>query len=146
MTHFSENETPVVSCDALLVQSIRIYREVGELYQSMHNQLSDTSIFQAQATVENIRTLLQDARDIDNLIAESLGPDAFFSEATEELLAKRRASLSSLQLANKNVTGRAENAKSFLRHEITGISTNRQAIKGYKPVATERKNIVRSFF
>jgi PPE-repeat protein len=146
MTHFSENETPVVSCDALLVQSIRIYREVGELYQSMHNQLSDTSIFQAQATVENIKTLLQDALDIDSLIAESLGPDVFFSEATEELLAKRRASLSSLQLANKNVAGRAENAKSFLRHEITGISTNRHAIKSYKPVEMESKNIVRSFF
>jgi hypothetical protein len=146
MTYFSEKETPVISCNALLVQSIRIYREVGELYQSMHNQLSDTSIFKTQATVETIKTLLRDARDIDGLIAESLGPHAFYSQATEELLAKRRASLSSLQLANKDVAGRAENAKTFLRHEITDMSTNRQAMKGYKPVETERKTIVRSFF
>jgi hypothetical protein len=146
MAHFSASETPAVSCNALLIQSIRIYREVGELYRSMHNQLSDTSIFKARATVATIQTLLRDARDIDVLIAENLGPNGFFSEATEELLAKRKASLGSLQLANRDIAGRAENAKSLLRHEIAGMSTNRQAIKGYKPVEAERKNIVRNFF
>lgn len=146
MAQFLENASPAISCNALIIQSIRIYREVGEFYQSMHNQLSDTSILQAQVTVENINTLLRDARELDILIAGNLATMASFSEATKELLAKRAELLSQLHHANSGVAGRAKNAQSLLRHEITGMSTNRQAIKGYKPVETERKNIVRSFF
>ena len=146
MAQFLENDIPVISCNALLIQSIRIYREVGELYQSMHNQLSDTSIFKAQTTVESINSLLEDAHELDILIAGSFVTIASFSEVTQELLAKRAELLSQLHQANTGVAGRAKNAQSLLRHEITGMSTNRQAIKGYKPVETERRNMVQSFF
>lgn len=146
MAHFSDYDSPALSCNALLVRSIQIYREIGELYQSMHNQLSDTSIFKARTTVESINNLLQDARELDILIAGSFETIASFSEATKELLAQRAEQLSRLQLANSGLAGRAKNAQSLLRHEITGMSTNRYAIKGYKPVETERKNIVRSFY
>lgn len=145
MAH-SENEMPEVSCNGLLIQSIQIYQEIEELYQLVKNQLSKALMVKAQETLELLQTLLQDARNIDNRVAESLNLIVSFPHSTEDLLKTRGELLSRLSLANKNVAGRAENAKSLLRHEILSMSNNRNAIKGYKPVETERKNIIQNFF
>lgn len=146
MTNFSENELPVVSCNALLTQSIRTYLEIDELYLVMKNELSHASMVKAQATLELLQTLLEDARNIDNLVTESLKLIVTTPDSTEELLERRRELLDRLNSTNKNVAGRAENAKSLLRHEIISISNNRNAIKGYKPIEAERKNIIQNFF
>lgn len=146
MTNFSENEMSEVNCNTLLIQSIRIYREIDELYQLVKNQLSKALMVKAQATLEILQTLLQDARNIDNRVAENLKLLDSLSHSTEELLITRGELLNSLSLANKNVAGRAENAKALLRHEILSMSNNRNAIKGYKPVEAERKNIIQNFF
>jgi flagellar hook-associated protein FlgK len=146
MAHFAENETLATSCNALLVKSTLIYQEIGELYQSMQNELSNTTVLKAHATVKTLNILLEDGRTIDNLIAEQLKGLASFAESTEDLLAKRDELLNKLYNDNINIVGRAENVKSLLRHEITTMSTNRNAMKGYKPVDTDRKSIVRNFF
>jgi hypothetical protein len=145
MAHYTENETLATSCNGLLVKSIRVYQEIDELYQSMQNELSNTSAVKAHATVENLNTMLADGRSIDSLITERLKSLASFPQSTEDLLGKRDELLNSLYKANKSVVVRAENAKSLLRHEITTMSTNRNAMKGYKTAAPDRQSIVKSF-
>lgn len=146
MAQFIKDTTPATSCIALLVKSIRIYQEIGNLYQSMQNELSNTSVNKAQTTVDALNTLLVAARTVDSLISLDLETTTDFSETISKLLDKRDDLLTKLQDANKKVVVRVENVKSLLRHEITGMSTNRNAIKGYKPVQNDRKNIVKNFF
>lgn len=146
MTSFSEHDMPAVSCNGLLTQSIRTYQEIDELYQVMKNELSNVLTGKAQATIERLQTLLEVARDIDKRVAESLKFIVPFPHSTKELLKRREELLNGLFLTNKNIAGSAENAKSLLRHEITSMSNNRNAIKGYKPVEAERKNIIQNFF
>jgi hypothetical protein len=146
MTDFSENETPMTSCDTLLIQSIRIYQEMETLYHSMQNSFSNTSVPKAQATAVNINNLLQDAINTDSLIAECLNTNISLPESTRDLIGKREELLSRLYQVNKRVTAKADNVKALLRHEINGMSTNRHAMKGYKPIVDETQSIVRNFF
>lgn len=146
MAHIIENETSAAKCHALLRQSIEMYQEIETLYQAIHEELANTSVARAQASMEILNTLLLDARNIDMLIGERVHGAHSFPEATEKLFASRADVLHRALQANKRVTDRAENAKALLRHEITTMATNRLAMKGYKPVETERKSIVRSFF
>ncbi len=146
MVHFADNETLVTSCNALLVKSILMYQEIGECYQSMQHEISNTTLVKADAIVDTVDTMLRESKTNDILIAESLKKLAVFPDSTEDLLGKRATLLHNLSNANKCIVDRAENAKFLLRHEITNMSTNRNAMKGYKPVETDRKNIIRNFF
>lgn len=146
MAHFLDNETSAAKCHALLRQSIEIYQEIETLYQSIEDELADTSVARAQVSMGTLNTLLLDAQNIDTLIGISTHGASHFSEVTEKLFAARADLLHRVHQANKRLTDRAENAKALLRHEITTMATSRTAMKGYKPVETERKNIVRNFF
>jgi hypothetical protein len=146
MGHSKEDTAPAASCDALLVKANRIYLEIETVYQTMENDLSATSALQVSQTVGTLNDLLQNAQTIDSLVAEGLKNEPGLSEATSLLLGKREEILKRLCHNNKNMTTRAANVKSLLRHEIASLSTNHNAIKGYKPAGTERKYIIRDSF
>ncbi|GAB6192637.1 hypothetical protein [Desulfocastanea catecholica] len=146
MAHSRENETSAAKCHLLLRQSIEMYQKIETLYQSIQEELANTSVARVQANMETLNTLLLDVQKIDTLIGERVHGAPSFPEATEKLFAARADVLHRVHQANKRLTDRAENAKALLRHEITTMAINRQAMKGYKPVETERTSIVRSFF
>ncbi len=135
-----------MSCDALLEKSIRIYQEIGLLYQSMSNELSNTSISNAHTTIEKVEILLRDAGTLDSFIAEALNTVESPAGSTTDLLATRYRVIADISTANKQIACRAENSKSLLRHEIAATARNRNAIKCYKPVENGRTSIIRNYF
>ncbi len=146
MGNFIIDTTPAASCDALLVKANRIYLEIETLYQSMQQDLSVTSILKVMQTVGTLNALLQDAQTIDNLVADTLGTISVLPESTSNLLAERNKIRQKLSQENLHIVSRANNVKSLLQHEITALSTNHNAIKGYKSVGRERRHIIRDSF
>lgn len=146
MATYATNGTSEKSCNALLENSICVYQEIETIYQSMQNDLAATSVLQVMKIVDNLNSLQQKAQNIDDLIAEHLKTQTTLTESTEILLGKKEQLIKKLYNTNKIVVNRAENAKSFLQHEIASMSTNRKAIKGYSPVEPEGKGIVSNYF
>ncbi len=146
MADLIENEQLDIDCDALLVKSIRIYQEIDKHYTLIQNELSNTSVYKACAAMDSLGPLLAESRNIDSLIAEGLRNQAILPASTTDLLAEREAMLANLYHANRRIESRAQNFKSLLQHDIRTLSTTQNAMKGYKPADTGRKNIFRNCY
>lgn len=141
-----EKMPPTPFCDSLLMESCRIYQELERLYEDILGAISDTNVSSVEKTTAPLTGLLQDAFRIDSAIAKHLGPLAKLAESTHTLLQQREDTLRRLHLSNRTLVNKAENIQSLVRHEIVDMAKNRSALKGYKPVETERTNIIRSSF
>lgn len=141
-----EAQGTAVCCEALLEQVIRLYLEIEMHYQTMQNDLSANSTLQAMQTVGNINTLLHEAQAIDSLVADALNNAPGLSASLSTLLEKRGELLNKIYQRNSNITLRAKNVQSLLRHEITSLSTSHKAISGYRAPGTDRKNIICAAF
>lgn len=141
-----KNETPAARCDVLLRDANRIYQEIEKLYQEVMGTLSGTSLDKVEKTVHALNVLQNDVHTIDGLIAENLAAAPHLAESTKILLGKRDEILRRLHSTNRTLVHKAENIKSLVRHELITMTKNRNALKGYKPVETERRSIVRNSF
>ncbi len=146
MVHVAEIIPMETHVDTLLSKSLELYQEVETLYQSIPTDMSPHAILKVMRMVGTMNALLQEAREIDNQITESLDTGAILSEATEARLKKRDEILKRLYRDNQSITKRAENVKSLLHHEISSLSTGHHAIKGYKQAGADRQYIVRDSF
>lgn len=146
MAPYAINELSEKSCNALLENSICIYQEIESIYQSMQNDLSATSVLQVTKIIGHLNSLQHEAQNVDDIIAKHLKTQTTLTESTKVLLGKKQQLIKRLYNTNKIIVNRAENAKSFLQHEISSMSTNRKAIQGYRPVDSEGKGIVSNYF
>ena len=138
--------TQAATCDALLIKSNRIYREIETVYQRLIDDLSGTKSENVKLATDSLNVLFKNAHTIDGMIAESLGQIPIFSESTKMLLGQRDALLTILHQNNRHLAKKAENVKALLRHEITTMSKNRTALNGYNNLNTENKSIIRHAF
>lgn len=132
--------------ELLLEKSIEIYQEIGSLYQYLQNNLSDQSTTKVHQTLATLNSRFLDAKDIDYQIAVCINIGDHLPASTTSLLNKREEALQKLFQANRETKDRVESVKSLLGHEIGTLSTNRTAIKGYKPAEAEKRSIVRNAF
>lgn len=147
MIHFANSETMhTETCDALLLKSINNYQNINTLYQDMQNDLSGRSCNKVQQTLETLKSLFKQSYTVECQIAESINQISPLSNSTKALLDQREEILHSLVQANQQTKDKIESVKSLLRYDINNLSTNRNALQGYKPIATERKIIVRNTF
>lgn len=137
---------PIAQSDALLVKSIDIYQDICTLYYNLQGDLSDQSTTKVHQTLETLNSRFQDAQDIDYQIAVCIDIGQDLPVSTTSLLRKREEMLQKLFQANRDTKNRVESVKSLLGHEIATMSTNRTAIKGYKPAEVEKRNMVRNAF
>jgi len=134
--------TQAATSEALLIKSNRIYREIEIIYQ----QLTGNLVGNVELATDTLNTLFKNALTIDDLISERLGQNEAVTDSAKKLLRQREELLTSLHQNNRHLAQKAENIKSLLRHEITTLATNQNALRSYKPVDTERKGIVRHAF
>ncbi|HBG20961.1 MAG TPA: hypothetical protein DDY32_17275 [Desulfobulbaceae bacterium] len=138
--------TSTRTCDALLMEACKTYREIEKLYAAVLGAISDVS----PTSVDNVRAsltvLLRDAYTFDSAISEKLGMASELAESTKALLQQREDILRQLHRCNRTLVNKAENIQSLIRHEINGMSKNRSALKGYKPVEAKKKSIIRNSF
>lgn len=146
MDNFAKIETPAAHCEALLREANRIYLEIGALYQNVMGALSVASLEQVEKTVNVLNGLQKDVHSIDSLIAKNLELNLHPAESTQVLLDMRDDILRQIHGTNRTLVHKAENIKSLVRHELINMTKNRNALKGYKPVETERRSIVRNSF
>ena len=147
MVHFANRDTlHAETCNAMLIKSIKIYEEINTLYQYIQNELSDRSSNKVQQTIETLKSLFTQAHTVDCQIDESINNISPLAGSTKTLLGQREEVLRSLVQANQETKDKIENTKSLLQHDIKSLSTNRKAIQGYKPIATEKRSIVRNTF
>jgi hypothetical protein len=140
-------EAPLTAqSEKLLMKSISIYQEIHSLYHHLQNDLSDQSTIKMHQTLANLNARFQDAQNIDYQIAVCIDIGEDLPDSTTSLLAEREAALKKLFQANRDTKKRVESVKCLLGHEIAAMSTNRTAIKGYKPVEAETRVIVRNAF
>lgn len=143
---YPTDTTQAATCDALLIKSNRIYREIEKVYRHIIEDLSGSKPEHLQLVTDSLNTLYKNAHTIDDMITISLGQNTTFSEATKMLLGQRGALLASLHQTNRYLTQKAGNVKALLRHEITIMSKNRTALNGYKNFDTENRSIIRHSF
>lgn len=146
MANFSEYQTTTEQCDALLIRVNLLYREIETHYQDICHELRDISLDTVERTAESLDTLEKEARTVDSLLAECLRSTHRLAESTKAHLSERAEILQRLHRSNRQLVTKAENTQALLRHELASMANNRNALKGYKPVETERKSIVRDFF
>ncbi len=146
MANFSEYTTSTEQCDALLIRVNQIYREIETLYQNIHHKLRGATVDTVQKTADLLDILEKEAQAVDTLVAERLRSTHRLAESTKAHLSERSEILQRLHRSNRQLVAKAENTQALLRHELAGMAKNRNALKGYKPVETERKSIVRDFF
>jgi flagellar hook-associated protein FlgK len=146
MRDFAENATPAAQCDAMLREINRIYQEIETLYQSMMHDMVDAPVDSIKKATDIMNSLFQNAGVMDRLITESLSSMPHLPGSTKDLLDRRDDLLRLLHRTNRTLLNKAENIKALLRHEIVNMTKNQNALKGYKPVETERNSIVRNFF
>ena len=146
MANFSENQTSTEQCDGLLLRVNQIYREIETLYQNIHHKLRGATLDTVQKAADLLDILEKEARTVDTLLAERLKSTHRLAESTKAHLSERAEILHRLHRSNRQLVAKAENTQALLRHELASMAKNRNALKGYKPVETERKSIVRDFF
>jgi len=131
--------------DALLLHSLRLYTSLLDHYNKLQSTISTTTEQTGHNSSEPLAKLFLEIQKIEKDIETRLKNTSVTPNSTQELLGKRAALLDTLVKKNQTITNQAESIKSLLRHEISGMSTNRRAIQGYMPVASER-NIVKNSY
>ncbi len=131
--------------NALLLHSLNLYKSILAHYSRLQSTISNANEETANNSSETLDSLLLDIQKVDSELEERLNNTAIIPDSTKELLKQRTALLETLIKKNTTITNQAESIQSLLRHEISGMSTNRRAIQGYMPVP-EKKNIVKNSY
>lgn len=132
-------------CDSALKESCKVYEELQAAYQDVERHMV-SSPQAAWEVNERIKVLLQHSAEIDTYLQKNVTADSKKDVATRQLLQKREALLEHLIGKNKDIVRKAGNIASHIQHEMSVMHTNRQAIKGYKPVSNRSKGIINSTF
>lgn len=119
---------------------------MAEIYSAIMSAISDVNLPAVENATTTLTGIMQDVHALDTAIAESIPQDSEIALSTQDLLQQRDVILRRLHLSNRNLANKAENIQSLIRYDIAGMANNRNALKGYRPMETEKKNIIRSSF
>lgn len=131
--------------DTMVQETCLIYQEIEKLYKSLDKGITTTSSVTIDQTTVRINDLLKATRLIDQRITK-LQADSKTPITNTTLLNTKKILVANLIEANSSICKKAKNIASHFKHEMSAMSTNRNAINGYKPVSSVNKNIIRSFF
>lgn len=145
MQSAEQDNTPLCICTSLLHDSCSVYTEINNLYIDLESKLSG-----APQQISDILTQLNSrqnqVKDIDDRINHSLQEISSISDECKALLVQRETLLHDTMSRNKTISQKASAIKSHLQHEVASLSTNRNAINGYRPPEqTSRALINRRF-
>ena len=90
--------------------------------------------------------LREKAQAVDGQLAEELRRSEELDDSLHPLLATRAEKLERLFRINRDLLGRAENSRALLRHELTTMRTNRNALQGYRPPGGPAPGLIRTSF
>ncbi len=129
-----------------LEEVIALYGTVLDEYSLLAGMSPASEEFTSTASQKNIGDSFDILMQLEEQLQVSLARQPEMSGKSIILLRQRTEILGQLQELNRQISRKAENAKSLLEHEMHSLGAHRNAIHGYKPAGISRKNILNSTY
>lgn len=133
-------------CRELLTGVNRIYGEIDAIYDTLEQELPTLS---AQGLLEKtamLDTLMEKAQHVEGQLSQAFLQVKTVPNSLEELLAIRKNRIDKLFQSNRDLTQRAQSNQALLRHELSTMRQNRNALQGYRPPGDNRPGLIRTSF
>jgi cytochrome c556 len=132
--------------DRYLANSCAKYREIGEHYEALLTLVQNEDPASVEQVMASLQDLLQDAQGIDTAIAQSLESQAEPAASTILLMQQRQDILAQLHKSNQLLVKKAKNIQALIRHELGGMASQQNALKGYKPIDSGQTHTISRLF
>ena len=146
MSALNQNCDSVERSRELLHHVTLIYGEMEAGYARLQRELASFSPEALAQKIAALDRLMDEAREVDRQLAEELRRSDGLDDSLQPLLATRMGRLENLFRINRDLVGRAENGKALLRHELSTMRTNRNALQGYRPPGGGSPGLIRTSF
>lgn len=130
----------------LLIRVNLVYGEIDAIYDNLQQELPTLSAQGLLQKTAVLDTLMEEARMVDGQLAEELRKNQELHPSLDELLAIRKTRIEKLFQNNRELANRAENSQALLRHELSTMRQNRNALQGYRPPDDNRPGLIRTSF
>lgn len=131
------------TCEQLLNESLKTYREIGHCYDSiLKKSLNDRNLNKIEQQTKLIDIFSQQAQEIDGQLQSILPPTSKQNNKIKKLIRTRKEQLQILLDQNNQIAKRAGNAASLLKHEFSNLAQNNSVITQYgQVIPNQRKSI-----
>ncbi len=146
MSESNHNLSRLDRCIELLQSVNAIYGEMEATYAVLQGELPAISSEALLQKTRMLDCLREKAQAVDGQLAEELRRSEELDDSLHPLLATRAEKLERLFRINRDLLGRAENSRALLRHELTTMRTNRNALQGYRPPGGPAPGLIRTSF
>lgn len=136
------------NCEQLLNESIKIYQEIGSCYDIiLKSSLNDRNSDQIEQQAKSIDMFSQKAQEIDNQLQQLIPPASEQNDRIQALISLRTQQLQALLDQNSQISKRAGNIASLLKHEFSNLAKNNSAITQYgQSIPTQRKSMLKNSY
>lgn len=146
MSDSSDMQQNSGKCRDLLIRVNLVYGEIDAIYDTLQQELPTLSAQNLLQKTAVLDTLIEEAQMVDGQLAEELRKGQELHPSLLELLAIRKSRIEKLFQNNRNLVDRAENSQALLRHELSTMRQNRNALQGYRPPGDSRAGLIRTSF
>jgi hypothetical protein len=129
--------------ELLLMEAVSAYREIEALYRLMLSSFSAPASHLSLEKTAKLDELMRKAGSLDTRIAETLHSSERISGTAAQLLQERKKTLDTILQHNRALADKAANIKALLGHEISSMSKNRNAIRGYKSPGPQKRQMIK---
>jgi hypothetical protein len=146
MTVIEKSITEKADVAAVLIESIKHYRQIVALLQDVNLRLGAASPGELQGMGEAIDWQQQQAGMIDGAVLARLHEEPVEMARYQSLMLERAGLLQEMVTLNGRIAGRARDVASMLVHELEGLRNGQSALSGYRLPIQEGGRLVNGIY